>query len=114
MTGKVPAADLAPLEQLPRLRSLTLSASRSAEEGGEHCLDAFPDMLTRLKGLTSLALCSQGERSHRVGAGGFLLRRQAPHGTVPLPATLRATPQCRRCRHRQLLAAPRHVTAACA
>ena len=69
MTGRVSAADLAPLEQLRRLRALTLSASRQAEEGGEHCLAGFPDSLLKLKSLTSLAVCSQGAWLHCFAAG---------------------------------------------
>lgn len=59
-TGRVTPADLAPLEQLRRLRALTLAASRQAEEGGLHCLSGFPDSLLKLKGLTSLAISSLG------------------------------------------------------
>lgn len=62
MTGRLAPADLAPLEGLRRLRTLTLSASRDAEEAGEACLHAFPDSLLRLRGLTSLGLCSMGAR----------------------------------------------------
>lgn len=60
MTGRVAAADLAPLEGLRRLRALTLSASSAQEEAGEYCLQAFPDSLLRLRGLTSLGVSSMG------------------------------------------------------
>lgn len=60
-TGRVQPADLAPLEQLRRLRALSLVGSRQAEEGGVHCLAGFPETLLKLKGLTSLAISSQGE-----------------------------------------------------
>lgn len=60
MSGRVSSADLAPLEGLRRLRALTLSASRDAEEGGEHCLAGFPESLLKLRGLTSLAVTSLG------------------------------------------------------
>ena len=70
MTGPVLAAELAPLEQLPRLRSLTLSASRQSEEAGEHCLSGFPDSLLRLKGLRSLAVSSLGACCTHAGVLG--------------------------------------------
>jgi hypothetical protein len=60
ITGQVAAAQLAPLEGLPCLRSLTLSACPRAEEGGQRCLAAFPDTLLRLRGLTALSLSSKG------------------------------------------------------
>ncbi|KAL4428433.1 hypothetical protein ABPG75_002522 [Micractinium tetrahymenae] len=59
-TGRVTPADLAPLERLRKLKALTLAASRQAEEGGLHCLPGFPDTLLKLRGLTSLAVCSLG------------------------------------------------------
>lgn len=71
-TGRVTPADLAPLEQLRRLRALTLAASRQAEEGGLHCLSGFPDSLLKLKGLTSLAISSLGGW----GKGGGQRRRE--------------------------------------
>ncbi len=60
-TGRVQPADLAPLEQLRKLKALSLVGSRQAEEGGVHCLAGFPESLLKLKGLTSLAISSQGE-----------------------------------------------------
>ncbi len=62
VTGRITAADLAPLEQLRRLRTLTLAANRQAEEGpgGEICLASFPDTLLKLKSLRSLAVSSRG------------------------------------------------------
>jgi hypothetical protein len=76
MTGKVTAAELAPLERLSKLRSITLSASRQAEEGGEHCLAGFPEVLLKLKGVTSLAVSSMGA----------CLAQLAPDSQVPAPA----------------------------
>jgi hypothetical protein len=70
ITGQVAAAQLAPLEGLPCLRSLTLSACPRAEEGGQRCLAAFPDTLLRLRGLTALSLSSKGGWRRRAAAGG--------------------------------------------
>jgi len=74
-TGRIQPADLAPLEQLKKLRALTLASSRQAEEGGQACLAGFPDTLLKLKGLTSLAISSQGKPHGREGgrAGGCWL-----------------------------------------
>ena len=69
MSGHVPAADLAPLEGLLRLRRLTLSALRHIEEDGTLCLQGFPEPLLKLRGLTSLALSSMGAPLLLLGCG---------------------------------------------
>ena len=74
-TGRITTADLAPLEGMRRLRSVSLVASRQAEDtSGEYCFTAFPDSLLRLKGLTSLTVSSLG-----ACGGGAAAQRLAPH-----------------------------------
>ncbi len=61
MKGAVPPANLEPLQRLPKLRSLTLSACAHEENTGDSIMfEQFPEALCKLKGLTSLALCTRG------------------------------------------------------
>eukprot|EP00887_Chlorella_sp_A99_P004948 scaffold4.g4948.t1 len=59
-SAQLTPADLLPLEQCRRLRSLTIACSAQREEAGQPCIAAFPESLVRLRGLTSLALASKG------------------------------------------------------
>lgn len=60
LTGRVEAGELAPLEQLRQLRSLTIHCSRTHEEAVAPVFAAFPDTLLKLKGLSELAFSSMG------------------------------------------------------
>lgn len=102
MQGRVAAADLAPLEGLRRLRSLTLNANLLAEEGGEACLAGFPEPLLKLRGLTSLAISSRGAHTGSVCVCRGCRRRRRQHWRAQfgelwrLPLGPQASPTFRR------------------